>query len=103
MNSCVDCFVLLLAAHQYGNTVPYDHLDPGLCEDHEPKLCKDWARTGECQHNPKFMVGDIGSAGHCPKSCGTCTPCDKGDRECYNSNRRKAGYLVYNDLDSDDL
>jgi hypothetical protein len=47
------------------------------------------------------MTGDLGSPGHCSLSCGSCTPCAKDDRECYNENRRKAGYLVYTDLDSD--
>jgi hypothetical protein len=51
---------------------------------------------------PQFMVGDIGSPGRCPKACGACTVCADSDKACYDDNRRRAGYLVYTNLDSDD-
>lgn len=86
------------AAEQYGNKTPFVPEDPGICADREPK-CQEWAKAGECERNAKFMLGDLGSTGSCAKSCGACTPCAKNDRACYNENRRKAGYLVYTDLD----
>lgn len=38
---------------------------------------------------------------HCPRrppprSCKECKECDAADKECYNENRRRIGYLVYN-------
>jgi hypothetical protein len=50
-----------------------------------------------------LQMGDIGNAGKCTHACGGCTVCAAGDKDCYNENRRKAGFLVYeeDDLDSD--
>lgn len=51
------------------------------------------------------MVGNggtgPGAAGHCRKSCKACIACEKGgdDKECYNANRRKAGFLVFNETE----
>lgn len=84
----------------FGDTSPFVSEDPGICADKDPK-CKQWAKNGECQRNAKFMLGDLGSTGSCAKSCGACKPCSKNDRACFNENRRKAGYLVYTDLDTE--
>lgn len=92
--------ILAAAAEQFGQKASYDPLDPGICADVDPN-CKSWAAAGECTRNAKFMTGDLGNYGHCALSCGVCKQCAKDDRECYNENRRKAGYLVYKDLDSD--
>lgn len=46
-------------------------------------------------------MGDVGNPGHCPRACGACMPCKEGDRECYNENRRRAGFLVYSEADLD--
>eukprot|EP00584_Thalassiosira_punctigera_P024711 CAMPEP_0172554422 /NCGR_PEP_ID=MMETSP1067-20121228/54494_1 /TAXON_ID=265564 ORGANISM="Thalassiosira punctigera, Strain Tpunct2005C2" /NCGR_SAMPLE_ID=MMETSP1067 /ASSEMBLY_ACC=CAM_ASM_000444 /LENGTH=492 /DNA_ID=CAMNT_0013342791 /DNA_START=82 /DNA_END=1560 /DNA_ORIENTATION=- len=35
------------------------------CEDKEPD-CPGWARLGECENNPNYMLG------HCPISCDSC-------------------------------
>lgn len=75
-------------------------IDPGICADRDPN-CTDWAKKGECKRNEKYMLGDLGNPGHCALSCGGCTPCAKDDKGCYDENRRKAGYLVYKDLDAD--
>lgn len=77
-------------------------IDPGLCADREA-TCRDWAAAGECQRNAKFMTGDLGNPGHCALACGACTPCPKDDKDkkCYKENRRKAGFLVYSDLDAE--
>jgi hypothetical protein len=29
------------------------------------------------------------------RSCNACTPCKPHDKSCYNSNRARLGYLVY--------
>lgn len=86
----------------FGDLQPYDRIDPGLCQDAD-KACPAWATQGECTRNPQFMLGDMGSPGRCVLSCGQCRRCRKGDRGCYNENRRRAGFLVYakDDLDSD--
>uniref|UniRef100_A0A061R6Q9 procollagen-proline 4-dioxygenase n=2 Tax=Tetraselmis sp. GSL018 TaxID=582737 RepID=A0A061R6Q9_9CHLO len=43
----------------------------GECRD-EDVNCAYWARTGECDNNPAYMVGTAGSPGHCLESCGRC-------------------------------
>lgn len=50
-----------------------------------------------------LQVGDIGGAGKCARACGSCTVCAAAEKACYNENRRKAGFLVYeeDDMDSD--
>lgn len=47
--------------------------DPNACVD-EHEQCETWARAGECQKNPKFMVGAAGYMGNCRKACKACTP-----------------------------
>ncbi|KAK9811107.1 hypothetical protein WJX73_003286 [Symbiochloris irregularis] len=53
---------------------PFDSKALAGCSDLEPR-CLEWAAGGECQINPKYMMGD-GSAdkGHCHLSCATCQP-----------------------------
>lgn len=68
--------------------------DPGLCAD-DDITCKDWAAAGECVKNKGFMVGSPAAPGRCMRSCNACTPCKAGDKSCYNSNRARLGYLVY--------
>ncbi|KAL6764757.1 hypothetical protein V8C86DRAFT_1367634 [Haematococcus lacustris] len=41
--------------------------------DLHPK-CKVWASLGECDANPKYMLGWSGHPGHCRRACGVCTP-----------------------------
>lgn len=84
----------------FGNKEPYELVDPGLCKDYDPR-CAEWAKSGECKNNPKFMIGDYGNAGHCSRACGACTPCTEGDKQCYNENRQKSGFLVYSELELD--
>ncbi|KAG2499112.1 hypothetical protein HYH03_002696 [Edaphochlamys debaryana] len=69
--------------------------DPGLCTDRNRK-CPEWKAKGECERNPTFMKGDANQVGSCRKSCGVCEDCQEGDRACYNRNRDRQGYLVYN-------
>ena len=48
--------------------------DPAVCQDDNPS-CGDWAKSGECVKNPKFMVGtgtEESQLGFCRKSCGVC-------------------------------
>uniref|UniRef100_A0A7N0U9K8 procollagen-proline 4-dioxygenase n=1 Tax=Kalanchoe fedtschenkoi TaxID=63787 RepID=A0A7N0U9K8_KALFE len=35
--------------------------------------CPVWARQGECDKNPNYMVGVNKTGGHCMKSCGLCS------------------------------
>ncbi|KAL9669094.1 hypothetical protein QQ045_006635 [Rhodiola kirilowii] len=44
------------------------HVKGDTCTD-ENDLCPQWAAQGECENNPKYMVG---VNGHCKKSCGVC-------------------------------
>jgi prolyl 4-hydroxylase len=67
--------------------------DPAQCGDMHPQ-CKLWAEAGECKANAKYMVGDNFGQGACRAACGTCSPCDQGDKQCRDENRRSAGYLV---------
>ena len=63
----------------------------GECKDVDP-LCPEWAKGGECERNPNFMVGDSqGFRGTCRKSCGRCdeylarvhaSGCPEGDALC---------------------
>ncbi|XP_073004829.1 probable prolyl 4-hydroxylase 6 [Typha latifolia] len=43
----------------------------GECSD-DNELCPRWAAIGECQKNPKYMVGSKDSVGFCRKSCRVC-------------------------------
>jgi hypothetical protein len=97
VNAVLAC-LCAAAAGQYGDTTPFHPYDPGLCRDQNDK-CPEWAKSGECERNAKYMLGDLGSPGQCALSCGACKSCKKEDRACYAENRRKAGFLVYTDLD----
>lgn len=59
----------------------------GACQD-EDQRCGSWAAKGECEKNPKYMLGTDISRGKCLKSCGMC--CQPGDVLC---ERRVAGQL----------
>ena len=57
-----------------GAPSPYGHkatFKPGVCDDEEDK-CAAWARAGECEKNPAYMVGNKNEDGHCMRSCGKC-------------------------------
>ncbi len=41
------------------------------------------------------QVGDSSQVGACRMSCKVCEECALHDRECYNRNRTKLGYLAY--------
>ncbi|PKA49364.1 prolyl 4-hydroxylase [Apostasia shenzhenica] len=43
----------------------------GECID-KNDLCSKWAASGECQKNPRFMVGTKASSGYCRRSCNVC-------------------------------
>lgn len=45
-----------------------------MCVDYHP-LCEYWARKGECNANPKYMVGTA-RTGQCRLSCGVCEKTD---------------------------
>ncbi|KAG2496397.1 hypothetical protein HYH03_005624 [Edaphochlamys debaryana] len=75
--------------------------DPGVCQNlHE--MCEEWAKQGECEHNPEYMVGGVGRGGYgdCRLACKTCTVCAEGDMECYRQNRVTGGFL---DVDESEL
>ncbi|KAI8533812.1 hypothetical protein RHMOL_Rhmol10G0038400 [Rhododendron molle] len=44
----------------------------GDCRD-ENENCEKWAAAGECERNPKYMVGSEGVGGFCRKSCKVCS------------------------------
>ncbi|GMI86923.1 hypothetical protein like AT3G28480 [Hibiscus trionum] len=44
----------------------------GDCVD-ENENCSVWAKTGECEKNPSYMVGTNASPGYCRKSCNVCS------------------------------
>ncbi len=37
-------------------------------------MCPSWAKIGECEANPNYMVGTRQLRGHCRLACGVCTP-----------------------------
>ncbi|EPS58495.1 hypothetical protein M569_16319, partial [Genlisea aurea] len=41
------------------------------CAD-EHENCGDWAASGECDKNSKYMVGSLEHPGYCRKSCNAC-------------------------------
>ncbi|XP_043687073.1 probable prolyl 4-hydroxylase 7 [Telopea speciosissima] len=47
------------------------HSGSGECVD-ENENCSRWAATGECDKNPRYMVGTGDSYGFCRKSCNVC-------------------------------
>ncbi|KAI4347638.1 hypothetical protein L6164_008432 [Bauhinia variegata] len=44
----------------------------GDCTDENEK-CSTWAKAGECEKNPLYMVGNEGVKGNCMKSCNACS------------------------------
>lgn len=44
----------------------------GDCVD-ENENCSLWAKAGECEKNPLYMVGSNNADGYCRKSCNVCT------------------------------
>lgn len=55
---------------QHPQEVP-KHLFPIGCEDIDD-MCGEWARAGECDKNPSFMVGSRAKLGKCIKTCNRC-------------------------------
>ncbi|KAF7802916.1 putative prolyl 4-hydroxylase 7 [Senna tora] len=51
---------------------PSKRRDSGKCID-ENENCPDWARRGECEKNPLYMVGSEEAEGFCRKSCNVCS------------------------------
>ena len=49
-----------------------------LCEDAQPEACAAWAKNGQCESNPDFMLR------RCGKSCNLCDHnlCDDNDASC---------------------
>ena len=43
----------------------------GDCVD-ENENCSRWAKVGECEKNPVYMVGNGDVKGYCMKSCNVC-------------------------------
>ncbi|ONK59707.1 uncharacterized protein A4U43_C08F9540 [Asparagus officinalis] len=50
---------------------PEEQESDGGCSD-KNDLCAGWAALGECQKNPRYMVGSKDSPGFCRKSCKVC-------------------------------
>lgn len=80
-----------------GHDAIQEFRDPEICEDNH-KLCPNWAKNGECDKNPKYMVGDDSRLGACRLSCGACESCAAHDNTCKSQNRMRAGYLPILDL-----
>ena len=57
-----------VGAFAVGHKMPFA---PGVCDDEEAQ-CAAWARAGECEKNPSYMVGLPHEDGHCMRSCGKC-------------------------------
>lgn len=47
-------------------------LEDRVCAD-ENENCARWAKVGECEKNPLYMVGKGGVNGKCMKSCNVCS------------------------------
>ena len=71
--------------------------DPELCEDTHT-LCAKWAGSGECEKNPKYMIGDDSRLGTCRLSCHACEACASTDTQCKSQNRIRSGYLPILDV-----
>ncbi|GMH34292.1 hypothetical protein BSKO_02126 [Bryopsis sp. KO-2023] len=79
--------------------------DPGDCEDLHPR-CAEWAKKGECERTPAFMVGvadSNGGLGKCRLSCKSCEVCESGDEACHMRNRKRAGYEPVSQIDGSTL
>ena len=48
----------------------------GVCDDMNEQ-CEGWASTGECEKNPKYMIGNGKTDGYCLRACGKCPPGSK--------------------------
>ena len=48
----------------------------GVCDDVNEQ-CEGWASTGECEKNPKYMIGNGKTDGYCLRACGKCPPGSK--------------------------
>ncbi len=66
--------------------------NPEDCADSEPR-CGDWAKQGECEHNPTYMIGQNYQLGSCRLACKACDACAIGNKVCRAQNRVRAGYL----------
>ncbi|KAF5739655.1 hypothetical protein HS088_TW12G00864 [Tripterygium wilfordii] len=51
---------------------PAAYSDDGDCVDKNDS-CPTWAKLGECDKNPLYMVGSEGYSGYCRKSCNVCS------------------------------
>lgn len=40
----------------------------------EHAMCYEWAASGECLKNARYMVGDVENFGSCRLACGVCGP-----------------------------
>ena len=57
-----------VGSFQSGHKTPFRN---GICDDEVPE-CAEWARQGECDANPSYMVGPPHEDGSCMRSCGKC-------------------------------
>lgn len=46
---------VLCAAETFGDKTPFERIDPGMCENYHEQ-CENWAKSGECEKNPGYMV-----------------------------------------------
>ena len=51
---------------------PVISVEGGDCVD-DNENCSRWAKIGECEKNPLYMVGSAGVRGKCMKSCNVCS------------------------------
>ncbi|XP_030444641.2 probable prolyl 4-hydroxylase 7 [Syzygium oleosum] len=51
---------------------PFRSITVGECKD-ENENCALWAKVGNCEKNPLYMVGSKDAYGSCRKSCGACS------------------------------
>ncbi|KAF8013033.1 hypothetical protein BT93_I1026 [Corymbia citriodora subsp. variegata] len=51
---------------------PFTSVAVRECRD-ENRNCASWAKAGECERNPLYMVGSKDGYGFCRKSCGACS------------------------------
>ena len=70
---------------------------PEDCQDQDTS-CARWAKAGECQKNPTYMVGDQNVLGACRLACDACEVCKPSDAACRNRNRVQAGFPSLADL-----
>lgn len=51
------------------------------------------AEHGECERNTQYMIGSMGSEGHCRLACKNCTACPPNDDACLARSREEQGYI----------